>query len=83
MLGWKVLGSCLYNVQYMIHLENIINPMQGWQKQKLLLFVLARGFKQRKKELENKTYLFSVETNANYIYINNNLGTGLVFLLLC
>ena len=35
MLGWKVLGSGLCNVQYEIHLENTINPMQGWQKQKL------------------------------------------------
>ena len=47
--GWKVLGSCLYNVQYEVHLENTINHMQCWQKQNLLLFVLAKGFKQENK----------------------------------
>lgn len=47
--GWKVLGSCLYNVHYEIHLENTIKRMQCWQKPNLLLFVLAREFKQEEK----------------------------------
>ena len=86
MLRWKVLGSCLYNVQYEIHLENTINLMQGWQKQKLLLFVLARGFKQERKKLENKAYLFLVETNTSYTHIiiwEKALFFFLFFMFIC
>jgi len=42
MLEWKVLGSCLYNVQYERHLENTINPMQGWQKQIITVCISQR-----------------------------------------
>ena len=37
-------------------------------KQNLLLFVLARGFKQENYLLENNLFVFS-RTNASFIYI--------------
>ena len=41
MLEWNVLGSCLYNGQYERHIENTSNPMQGWQKQIITIFVIC------------------------------------------
>ena len=39
MLESKVLDSCLYNGQYERHIENTINPMQGWQKQIITVYI--------------------------------------------